>query len=73
MILPAAPKRVPITVGLVNSTMSEITSGLNVGDEIISQTIKGTTATTAAPAGSTSALRALGGGGGFGGARPAGN
>jgi HlyD family secretion protein len=55
----SATKRVPVTVGLSNNTLTEITSGVNVGDQIIVQTVS-TAATTASTAGSTSALR-LGG------------
>lgn len=60
----AATKQVPITVGLANDTMTEVTSGVNVGDQIIVQTIKSTTASkTTATGGGTSALQLLGGGG----------
>jgi multidrug efflux pump subunit AcrA (membrane-fusion protein) len=69
--LPAAPKMVPVTVGLSNDTLTEITSGVNVGDQVITQTITTSASTASTPAaGGTSALRALGvggGGGGFGG------
>jgi HlyD family secretion protein len=65
----AATKQVPVTIGLVNDTMTEIDSGVNVGDQIIVQTIKSTTvAKTTASTGGTSALQLLGGAGG-GGAR----
>jgi len=71
-------KKVPVTVGLANDTMTEIDSGVNAGDQIVVQTIKSTTATkTTATTGSTSALQLLsgtgartGGSGGF--TRPAG-
>lgn len=71
MVLPAAPVRVPVTIGLTDTTQSEITSGVNVGDQIIVQTIAGTSGSTsaaAATAGGAGALR-LGGAaaGGFGG------
>jgi multidrug efflux pump subunit AcrA (membrane-fusion protein) len=68
--LAAAPARVPVTLGLSNSTMSEIASGVSAGDQIIVQTIGGTISGGTA-AGGTNALRALGGGvfGGGGGAR----
>ncbi len=62
-------KRVPVTTGLANDTMTEITSGIHVGDQIIVQAIKSTTAAKTATPGSTSALQLLGGatrgGGGF--------
>jgi multidrug efflux pump subunit AcrA (membrane-fusion protein) len=62
-------KMVPVTVGLANDTQTEITSGVNVGDQIITQTITTSASTPASgSSGGTSALRALGGaGGGFGG------
>jgi multidrug efflux pump subunit AcrA (membrane-fusion protein) len=68
-IMIAATKQVPVTTGLSNSTMTEITSGVNVGDQIIVQTIKssGTTKTTATTGGN--ALQLLGGGAAGGGAR----
>ncbi len=64
IVLPAT-KEVPVTVGLTNDTMSEITSGVSAGDQIVVQTIKSaaTTKTTAATGG-TSALQLLGGTGG---------
>jgi len=61
-IVLSATKQVPVTVGLANDTMTEIDSGINVGDQIIVQTIKSTTATkTTASTGGTSALQLLGG------------
>jgi HlyD family secretion protein len=54
-------KEVPVTTGLSNATTIEIDSGVNVGDQIIVQTIKSTTAKTTASTGS-SALQLLGGG-----------
>jgi HlyD family secretion protein len=69
IVLPGGTKMVPVTVGISNDTQTEIASGVNVGDQIITQTIQSTAATaSAAPAaGGTSALRALTGGGGGGG------
>jgi multidrug efflux pump subunit AcrA (membrane-fusion protein) len=72
IVLAPAPIRVPVTVGLANNTMTEIASGVNVGDQIVVQTIASVAGNSAATAatGGTSALRALGGGlggGGFGG------
>ncbi len=63
IVLPAT-KQVPVTIGLANDTMTEIDSGVNVGDQIIVQTIKSTTATKTATTGGTSALQLLGGGAG---------
>ncbi len=62
VILDAAPKMVPVTVGASNDSVTEITSGINEGDQIIVQSIasSGSTATTAT--GGTNALRLLGGG-----------
>jgi multidrug efflux pump subunit AcrA (membrane-fusion protein) len=70
-LLTPAPARVPVMVGISNNTMTEITSGVNAGDQIVTQTISGT-ATAGAPARTVGAaavnpLRALGGG--FGGGR----
>ncbi len=62
-IVIASTKEVPVTVGLTNDTMTEITSGVNVGDQIIVQTIKSTTAAKTTTGG-TSALQLLGGAGG---------
>jgi multidrug efflux pump subunit AcrA (membrane-fusion protein) len=75
--LTEAPRLVPVTVGIANDTETEITSGVQAGDQIIVQTIKSTTGSTGSSAASslnTSALRALGGGGtgGFGGGAGAG-
>ena len=60
-------KQVPITTGLSNTTQTEITSGVNVGDQIIVQTIKssGTAAKSTASTGGN-ALQLLGGTGGGG-------
>ncbi len=64
-IVIAATKQVPVRLGLTNDTMSEVSSGVNIGDQIIVQTIKSTTAAkTTASAGGTSALQLLGGAGG---------
>jgi HlyD family secretion protein len=64
-----ATKQVPVTVGLSNDTMTEIDSGISVGDQIIVQTIKSSgAAKTTASTGGTSALQLLGGAG-AGGAR----
>jgi len=83
IVLPAT-KRVAVTVGLSNSTVSEILSGISVGDQIIVQTIKSTgasksTATTKTTSGSSvlnllsgGSTRGGGGGGGGGGTPPTG-
>ncbi len=76
IVLPVAPRLIPVTVGISNDTQTEISSGVNVGDEIIAQTIKSVTGSTASTASTGSSLstgsafRTLsgaGGGGGFGG------
>ncbi|HEX4103962.1 MAG TPA: HlyD family efflux transporter periplasmic adaptor subunit [Candidatus Paceibacterota bacterium] len=69
VVLSEAPTRVPVTTGLSNNTMTEITSGVNAGDQIITQTLTTSASTAPAATGGTSALRALGGGAGatFGG------
>ena len=64
IILAAAPRFVPVTVGISNDTLTEITSGVKVGDQIITKTIKSTTGSTAidrfgGTSLNTSALRAL--------------
>jgi multidrug efflux pump subunit AcrA (membrane-fusion protein) len=64
ILLSPAPKRVAVTTGLSNSGVTEITSGVNVGDQIVVQTIKSTTGTKTTTTGSTSALQLLGGTGG---------
>jgi HlyD family secretion protein len=60
------PHSVPVGVGLANDSFTEITNGLNVGDQVITQTIdpnqKTTTATTQRSG--TSLLGGFGGGGG---------
>ena len=58
-----APVRKTVVTGLANDTSTEITSGLNEGDEVVTQTITtgGTAKATTATSG-TSALGGLGGG-----------
>jgi multidrug efflux pump subunit AcrA (membrane-fusion protein) len=74
ILLPQGTKMVTVTKGISNSTMTEITSGLNAGDQYIAQTITTSASTASTASGGTSALRAtgagalLGGGGGGGGA-----
>ena len=68
VVLAAAPVRVPVTLGISNGTMTQILSGVNEGDEIVTQTL---TTSASASSASTNPLRALGGGalgGGGGGA-----
>ncbi len=66
--LSGGTKMVPVTAGISNDTQTEIDSGINVGDQIITQTIQSTASSgsTVPAAGGTNALRALGGGGGGG-------
>ncbi len=60
-------KEVPIVTGLSNNTMTEITSGLSMGDQIIVQNLKSSAgASSPAPAGGGNAFRLLGGAGGGG-------
>jgi multidrug efflux pump subunit AcrA (membrane-fusion protein) len=68
ILLAASPVRVPVTVGIANSTLTEITSGLNVGDQYVVRTVKGAAASTAST-GSGSSIGSLGRvlGGGVGG------
>lgn len=56
-------KQVPVTTSLSNSTMVEVTSGVNVGDQIIVQTIKSTATSGSTASTGGSALQLLGGGG----------
>ncbi len=67
--LPNGTKMVPVTLGIVSSGVTEITSGVVVGDQIVAQTISSAAKTTSASTANTSALRLLGGGatGGLGG------
>jgi len=71
VVLSGGTKMVPVTVGLSNDTVTEVTAGLNVGDQVIVQSLSSSGST--APAATTSGLR-LGGslfggsGGGGGGA-----
>jgi RND family efflux transporter MFP subunit len=73
------PKQVVVQTGFVGDDSTEVTSGLNEGEEIITQTIQpSTTKASATTQNSNSALRSLttGGGGaagGFGGQRRVGN
>jgi multidrug efflux pump subunit AcrA (membrane-fusion protein) len=54
-------KEVPVTIGLSNSTMTEVDSGVSVGDQIITNTIKSSGATKTTASTGTSALQLLGG------------
>ncbi|HVO28709.1 MAG TPA: hypothetical protein VMT81_01875, partial [Candidatus Paceibacterota bacterium] len=70
VLLPGGTKMVPVTTGITGGTEVEIASGVNVGDQVVTQTVAGGASggSTAASAGGTSALRSLGAGaGGFGG------
>lgn len=65
--LPQGTKEVPVTVGIANTTMTQITSGITAGDQVVTQTVRsssGASAASAAPGGS--AFQLLGGGGGGG-------
>lgn len=54
------PGQVPVTIGLSNDTSTEITSGVNEGDQVVLRAIT-ITATTAAPTTTPSLLGAIGG------------
>ena len=59
------PKQQPVITGVSDDTNTEITSGLNVGDQVVTKTTTGITKTTAA---TTTAPSLFGsGGGGLGG------
>jgi RND family efflux transporter MFP subunit len=60
-------QQVNITAGLSNDTSTEISgTGIAAGDEVVTQTITGSSKTGATPAASRSVLQTLGGGGGGG-------
>ncbi len=65
ILVNGAPNTVTVETGLANDTMTEIISGLNVGDTVITRTVTGT---TAAPSANSSGIRIPGitGGGGGG-------
>ncbi|MCX6763075.1 MAG: efflux RND transporter periplasmic adaptor subunit [Candidatus Moranbacteria bacterium] len=60
------PEQKTVTVGVSNSTDTEILSGISEGDKVVTQTINSSASTTA---GSTSSTSRTGGGGGAGGIR----
>jgi multidrug efflux pump subunit AcrA (membrane-fusion protein) len=65
--LPQGTKEVPVTVGIANTTMTQILSGIAAGDQIITQTLQSSAgASTAGAASGGNALRLLGGAGGGG-------
>lgn len=57
------PKQKTVEIGLSNNTSTEIISGLNVGDEIITQTISSGAASATASNNSSLRIPGLGGGG----------
>ncbi len=57
-----APNKVPVEIGISNDSATEIISGINEGDEIVTRTISGTTVTAAAPSLFGSPTRATTGG-----------
>jgi HlyD family secretion protein len=64
---PTPPKSQMVVAGLINSTSTEIVSGLNVGDTIVIKTIASTTSSTTATTTAPSILGGVGGGGRVGG------
>jgi len=70
------PQPKTVQVGISNDTLTQIVSGLNVGDQVVTQTINSNAKTTTAAQSGASGLRipgigggaGAGGGGGFGGA-----
>ena len=62
--LSSAPKRVPVVVGLTNDTSAEIISGINAGDQVITQSTAGSVSAPMLRAGGAGALRGGGAGGG---------
>jgi HlyD family secretion protein len=69
----AAPVQQNVQIGAANSTETEITSGINAGDKVVTQTIN-SSATTSTTSASTTNRTSSGGGGlrlpGLGGGRP---
>lgn len=66
-----APQEVPVTIGITDNTNTEITSGLTLGQQIVRNTVSGSSATSktaAATATSRTGGGGFGGGGGGGGA-----
>jgi HlyD family secretion protein len=64
------PQNKDVTVGLANDTDTEITNGLNEGDQIVTQVVTtGASSTTNTSSSSSVRIPGLTGGGGFGGAR----
>ena len=63
-----APNKIPVEVGLSNDTVTEITSGLKEGDQVVTRTIL-PTATKTTTATATSLLGGSSRGGGIGGGR----
>jgi multidrug efflux pump subunit AcrA (membrane-fusion protein) len=77
IVLNTTPKRVLVATGLVGDSDTEILSGISEGDQIITKTIKSSSASTATASTKTtsatkssSALKLLSGSGGGGGGEP---
>lgn len=66
VLVAGAPQQKIVAVGLSNDTNTEITSGLNEGEQVITQTITARTSSANTTAGSsTLRIPGIGGGGGF--------
>jgi len=66
-VLTPAPVQKTVKIGVADSTNTEITSGLSAGDQVVTRTISGSTATAAATTSAASnATRITGGAGGGG-------
>jgi len=61
VLVNGAPVRTTVVTGLANDTDTEITSGLNEGDQVVTQTIT-SSAPKATTTSATSAISGLGGG-----------
>jgi len=61
------PTDVTVTVGISNDTYTQITSGLTVGQEVVTATVNPAAKTTSTTTRGGSGIPGLGGGGGFGG------
>lgn len=55
------PEQLPIEVGLSNDSMTEVTSGLKEGDQVVSQTIAADTAQTQSQSSSSVRIPGIGG------------
>lgn len=60
----SAPRKINVEIGALNDTQTEITNGLNAGDEVVTQTISGSRTSATSSSGSRNNVRIPGMGGG---------